>query len=235
LRTTESDSSFSSGFAPRACSLSYQISLKFRYTSKDSHNHFTSVRQEPVDTGSISAATLETYAGDGAPPQLVFALGKLGFDFGTEARRDSITQHMDPPANPDDPSQLLAYCEKNPWDGTAILWTFNLDATPIYTIQAHGAFAQMICQRIYEFLGEQTRGEIERVSIPGYIRGTARLSNGQVVPVIWPDLRGMYSWNTKALVESVCGKSPAETGEARRERRIYQQGAGSYELSATSL
>ncbi len=144
------------------------------------------MNQELVDTGSISAA-----AGGGAPPQLVFALGQLGFDFGTEARRDSIVQHMDPPANPDDPSQLLAYFEKNPWDGTAILWTLNLDATPIYTIRAHGAFAQMICQRLYEFLGEQTRGEIERVSIPGYIGGSARLSNGQVVPVIWPDLRGM--------------------------------------------
>jgi hypothetical protein len=42
-RTTESDSSFSSGFSPRTCSLSYQISLKFRYTGKDSHNHFSSV------------------------------------------------------------------------------------------------------------------------------------------------------------------------------------------------
>ena len=170
------------------------------------------MNQELVDTGSISAA-----AGGGAPPQLVFALGQLGFDFGTEARRDSIVQHMDPPANPDDPSQLLAYFCKKPLGRTAILWTLNLDATPIYTIQAHGAFAQMICQRLYEFLGEQTRGEIERVSIPGYIGGSARLSNGQVVPVIWPDLRGMYSWNNKALVESVCGKSPAE--KAKQEEK----------------
>ena len=149
------------------------------------------MNREPVNTGSISAATCVTCAGGGAPPQLVFVLGQLGFDFGSEARRDSIMQHMDPPANPNDQSQLLAYLEKNPWDGTAILWTLNLDATPIYTIQVHGAFAQMICQRLYEFLGEQTRGEIERVSIPGYIGGSARLSNGQVVPVIWPDLRGI--------------------------------------------
>jgi hypothetical protein len=43
-RTTESDSSFSGGVSPRTCSLSYQISLKFRYTGENSHNHFASVR-----------------------------------------------------------------------------------------------------------------------------------------------------------------------------------------------
>ncbi len=158
----------------------------------------------------VTAATCETCAAGALPPQLVFAVGQLGFDFGTEARRDSIMQHMDQPANPNDPNQLLAYCKKNPWDSTAILWTLNLDSTPIYTIQVHGAFAQMVCHRLCEFLNEQTQGEIERVSIPGYIEGSTQLSSGQIVPVIWPDLRGMYSWNNKALVESTCGKPPAE-------------------------
>jgi len=170
------------------------------------------INHEQHDAGSIKAAVCETCASasENAPLQLVFALGQLGFDFETEARRDSIMQHMDAPANPNDPNQLLAYCKKNPWEGSAILWTLNLDATPIYAIQAHGAFAQMICQRLCEFLDEQTRGEIERVSIPGYIEGSSQLSSGQVVPIIWPDLRGMYSWNNKALIESVCGKPPAE-------------------------
>jgi cyanobactin maturation PatA/PatG family protease len=166
--------------------------------------------QESADIGSISAATCETCAGGGASSQLVFALGQVGFDFGIEARRDSIVQHMDPPANPHDPNQLLAYLEKNPWDASAILWTLNLDATPIYAIRAQGAFASEIYQRLREFLGEETHGEVERVSIPGFNGGSARLFSGQVVPVIWPDLRGMYSWNTAALVEAACGKSPTE-------------------------
>jgi len=158
----------------------------------------------------VTAATCETCAAGAPPPQLVFALGQLGFDFGTEARRDSIMQHMDQPANPNDPHQCIAYLEKNPWDAAAIIWTLSLDATPIYAIQAHGPFASEICQRLCEFLGDQIRGEVERVSIPGYIGGSARLSNGQIVPVILPNLRGMYNWNTASLVEAVCGKPPTE-------------------------
>src|SRR5207244_9882691 len=65
------------------------------------------------------------------PPQLVFALGQLGFDFGTEARRDSIQQHIGANANPFDPRQLLEYLTSNHWDASAIIWTLNLDATPI--------------------------------------------------------------------------------------------------------
>ena len=172
--------------------------------------------QEFVSAG-ITAAACETCAGGGAPPQLVFALGQLGFDFGTEARRDSIMQHMDQPANPYDPQQCMAYLEKHPWDAAAIIWTLSLDATPIYAIQAQGAFASGICQRLCEFLGDQTRGEVERVSVPRYIGGNARLSNGQVIPVIWPDLRGMYSWNTAILVEAACGKPPSGKDEQAKK------------------
>jgi cyanobactin maturation PatA/PatG family protease len=180
--------------------------------------------QHSVGSGNIRATTCETCGGGGAPSQLVFALGQLGYDFGTEARRDSIMQHMDEPTNPYDPHQFLAYLEKNPWDAAAILWTLNLDATPIYAIQAQSAFAQEISQRLRQFLGEQTRGEVERVSIPGYIAGSARLSNGQVVPVIWPDLRGMYSWNTEALVSVVCGAPPAEEAQ-QKEKDDYAEKA----------
>lgn len=145
----------------------------------------------------------------GAPPvQLVFALGMLGYDFGSEARRDSILQHMTAAANPHDPTQLLEYLEKNPWDAAAILWTLNLDTTPVYAIQARGAFANDIYRRLRDFLGEQTKGEVERISVPGYIGGNTKLFTGQFVPVIWPEPRGMYSWNTTALVEAVSGASP---------------------------
>lgn len=140
----------------------------------------------------------------------MFALGQLAYDFGTEARRDSVMQHMKQPANPHDPVQLLVYLKDNPWDAAAILWTLNLDATPIYAIQAQGGFASETYQRLGEFLGEQARGEVERVSIPGYIAGSARLFTGQVVPIIWPVLRGMYSWNTMALVQAICGAPPLD-------------------------
>lgn len=194
-------------------------------SSEDFPRTENSPNQGSAGTG-VTAAACETCAGGGMPPQLVFALGQLGFDFGTEARRDSIMQHMEQPANPYDPHQCMAYLEKHPWDAAAIIWTLSLDATPIYAIQAHGAFASGICQRLCEFLGDQTRGEVERVSIPGYISGNARLSNGQVVPVIWPDLRGMYSWNIATLVEAACGKPPAEKdGQAKKDLYIKKSQA----------
>src|SRR5262249_54222840 len=54
----------------------------------------------------------------GGNSQLVYALGRLAYDFGTEARRDSIAQHMGDrgdEANPWDQRQMLDYLEKNPW------------------------------------------------------------------------------------------------------------------------
>ena len=146
----------------------------------------------------------------GGSPQLVYALGQLGFDFGTEARRDSIMQQMCEGANPHDPAQLLSYLEKNPSHAAAILWTLNLDATSIYVIQGQGAFAGHVYERLGEFLQAQIDPEqrVERVSVPGCIAGSARLMNGQVVPVIWPELRGMFSWTTAALVDAVTGSPP---------------------------
>ena len=170
--------------------------------------------------------------GNGGPMQLVFALGKLGYDFGTEVRCDSIRQHMeekerekkqkkleeeqkklglsisqDTPqherepdsdivSNPHDPVQLLDYLgTENSWDAAAIIWTLNLDATPIYAIKACGAYAAEVYLKLREFLRDQINNTVERVSIPGYIAGSTRLMNGQTVPIIQPDLRGMYTFN----------------------------------------
>ncbi|MEE9425278.1 MAG: hypothetical protein V3V18_09900 [Methylococcales bacterium] len=133
----------------------------------------------------------ETSNPNNAQAQMFIVQGQLGFDYETTARRDAIMQHIDKPVNPNDlnnPNHLLAYLEKHPWDADSILWTLNLDATPIYAIKAQGPFSKEVCQQLCEFLGEQTREELERVSIPGYIEGSTRLSNGQVVPVLCPDL-----------------------------------------------
>jgi cyanobactin maturation PatA/PatG family protease len=179
--------------------------------------------------------------GGSASTQLVFAIGQLGYDFGTEARRDSIMQHMEPPAenvppNPHDPNQLLAYLEKNPSDADAIFWTLNFDATPIYAIKPKDAFAMETYQRLRQFLHEQAAGEIERISLGGIIYASIRLLSGQVVPVICPNLRCMNSWNTAALLDAVSGASGAseetkkrkasnEKSEAVRNflERVYQE------------
>ena len=145
--------------------------------------------------------------GGGGQMQLVYVLGKLGTDFGTEARRDSFTQTM--PAG----MSLLDYLtpppvdmpreqaeQRAPWASQSLIWTLNLDATPIYAIEPTGPYANLTYERLREFLIDQ---DVEHVSIPGYISGSVRLMSGQVVPTICPDLRGMYCWSVEALIDIV--------------------------------
>jgi cyanobactin maturation PatA/PatG family protease len=75
-------------------------------------------------------------------------------------------------------------------------------------------------------LHEQLAEGVERVSVPGVIAGKARLLNGQVVPVIAPELRGMYSWTTKALVDAVVGAAPAEPQPADIKEKHEQKRIG---------
>lgn len=177
-----------------------------------------------IRASQIAPAGCDCGGGGGGVPQLVFAIGQLGYDFGSEARRDSIMQHMEPPAgsqtppNPHDPRQLLAYLEKNPADADSIYWTLNLDATPIYAIKPKDAFAMETYLRLRQFLREQTAGEIERISLGAVIYSSVRLLSGQVVPVVCPNLRCMNSWNTGALIDAVLGAShEAEEPKKRRE------------------
>jgi cyanobactin maturation PatA/PatG family protease len=175
-----------------------------------------------VNPSAIQPAACSCGGGNGTPAQLVYALGQLGYDFGTEARRDSIQQHMGEGANPQDPRQLLAYLNENPWDAAAITWTLNLDATPIYAIQPSGAYADRAYERLIQFLREQLTEGVERISVPGVIMGQVMLMSGQVVPMILPTLRCMYSWTTVALIEAICENPPAESA-SEQDREAYGQ------------
>jgi len=160
----------------------------------------------------------------------------LGYDFGTQARRDSIQQAMNltrPPLQ----QELLYYFsgedaegnpfrnDPHPWDAQSIIWTLNLDATPIYAIAPAGPYASLTYDRLRQFLADQN---VERVSIPGYIGGSVRLMSGQVVPVIIPQVRGMFSWTVPALIDSLMQATPTAarenvTGKLREylERTYY--------------
>jgi cyanobactin maturation PatA/PatG family protease len=149
--------------------------------------------------------------------QLVFAIGTLGISFVSEQRRDSIAQHMAGPANPrpnpHDPTQLLAYLNSDPWEAAAVLWTLSLDGTTVYAVQPYGPFAAETYQRLRQFLGEQLTEGVERVSIPGFIAGRISLMTGQIVPVIAPELRCMYSWSTATLTKAITGEAPSPSAE----------------------
>ena len=84
-----------------------------------------------------------------APSGLVYAIGTVGWDFGTEARRDAFIQQMDVveagdsllPANPYDPNQLHRYLAENPWDSDKVIWTCNMESRmPLYALEAETPF-----------------------------------------------------------------------------------------------
>jgi PatG C-terminal len=204
----------------------------------------------------------------------IFALGVLGYDFGTEARRDSfkaLMPSMDPnggfpffptpppkegppparvipfPPNPYDPIQMVNYLagyprptppfptqggypklepkafsdeippvpkgypglEASPWDAGELIWTLNIELTPVYAIRPVGGFTAEVYQRLVQFLDGQTRAPddvdyVERVSVPGYLSGeNITLYSGQVLPVLVPTLRGMFGWNVNTLINVV--------------------------------
>ncbi len=139
----------------------------------------------------------------------VYALGTVGYDFGSEARRDSLTQEIG--KNVSNPREFLEAMRVDPSLAAAVTWTLSLETTVIYAIQPVGAFATTVYDRLQEFLQAQLSEGAERVSIPGRVRGSARLLNGQVVPRIVPEARGMYDWSTPSLVRTVLGEPPSES------------------------
>ncbi|MGQ0794543.1 MAG: S8 family serine peptidase [Deltaproteobacteria bacterium] len=167
--------------------------------------------------------------------QLVFALGAIGYDFGTEARADSITQNMNPEANdPYDPEDLIRYLDENPHEAASVTWTLELDDTTIYAIEGRGVFGSVVYERLREFLGDQygicdnpephEHEEIDRVAIAGYIVGQTSLSTGQTVPVIAAEPRGMSSWSVEHLVKLVMGEiSPEDSPEDEKESYLERE------------
>jgi len=163
-------------------------------------------------------------------PQLVYALGQIGYDVVSEARLDSLAQKMagwTGDSMPErvlafDPGRMLAYLEDNPWDAAAIEWTLSVDGTPIYAIRPVGPFAAEGYKQLRAFLRDRLTEGVDRVSIPGIVAGKTTLLMGQTVPLVVPELRGMYSWTTSALVDAVVGSAPGN-GAADTERAGHEQ------------
>ena len=171
------------------------------------------------------------------PPQdvtnIVYVIGTLGYDFGSEARRDSFKQLMPAvtigntqiPANPYDARQMVDYLANNLSEAKSLTWTLNMELTPIYAIEAVGSFAREVYEALQELLAGEVEAEdaeryIERVSIPGKLTGrTVKLFSGQVVPVIEPvSPRGIYGWRVNTLVGSALEAVRGEQAEADDEQ-----------------
>jgi len=142
--------------------------------------------------------------GGGEPPQKVYALGSLWFDFGTEARYDAIVQQLGDPIRANNPTELFGFLRENPQFLTGITFILMQDQIPLYAIQPAGAFALQTYTTMLDALDSSIadRGKEQRISLPGYISGSARLMNGMTVPVVFPDLRGMYMWRATDLIQA---------------------------------
>lgn len=165
--------------------------------------------------------------------QLAYALGTLGYDFGSEARRDTFKQLMPPfdlgegmmvPANPYDARQMTDYLASDISEARSLIWTLNIELTPVYAIEPKGPFAREAYLALQQLLSGQIQPEdsedyIERVSIPGVLSGrTVKLFSGQVVPVIEPQsTRGLYGWKVNTLVNAAFETVQASEGEADQE------------------
>jgi len=155
-------------------------------------------------------------AGNGNSGGLVYALGTLGYDFGSEARRDSFKQLMPNvridntlvPPNPYDARQMVDYLKLYPSESLELIWTLNLELMPIYAIKPSGSYGRDVYDTLVKLLDGEVKAEtdpgyVERVSIPGRLTGeTVRLFSGQVIPVIEPrNNRGLYGWEVNSLIK----------------------------------
>lgn len=197
---------------------------------------FTSTPTQPnnmTPANNSNAVTPSQAPSDLASSQLVYALGTLGYDFGSEARRDTFKQLMPPfnlgggvmvPANPYDARQMVDYLASNISEARSLIWTLNIELTPVYAIDPKGPFARETYLALQELLAGQIQPEqdddyIERVSIPGVLSGrTVKLFSGQVVPVIEPQsTRGVYGWKVNNLVNAAFAEVQAVTEGANQE------------------
>ena len=149
---------------------------------------------------------------------LVYVLATLGYDFGSEARRNSFKQLMnvvsvagtEVPPNPYDARQMVQHLLDHKSEAKALIWTANLELTPIYALRPEGSFAHEIYGQLVDLLNQEILAEdddkyIERVGLPAYLTGgSVKLFSGQTVPEIGlVNTRGITGWNTNVLMKKL--------------------------------
>ena len=115
---------------------------------------------------------------------------------------------------------LLTHLSANPYYAQSLIWTVELDATPIYAIVPAGPFAGVVYERLREFLTDQ--GYRAGFDSGSYSGGSVRLMSGQVVPALIPEVRGMYSWSVEQLLNAVIEEGTPEENRAGLRNRIRE-------------
>lgn len=129
----------------------------------------------------------------------IYALGALGFDFGSLERRDALyAENGGRPiiTNADLASFLMASPLASA-DYQAVIWTLVLDRAPIYALRAPTSLdAWALYQALVPILSNPL---VDRIAVPGRIGGDVTLLDGRVVPVIECAPRTIRKWSTTAM------------------------------------
>lgn len=164
--------------------------------------------------------------------QKVFVLGRLYYDFGTEARRDYFVAQMrawwerhhpdGPPFSAGmvyNPKVMVDYLFNLDEDGVprpdepdhmdqapALIWTIYIDQDPVYALVPEDQYAVISFIRLLEALKGQVSSEdpeTYRISIAGTIDNQITLLNGTVVPKLAIVTRAIFYWDIEALLGSM--------------------------------
>jgi len=169
-----------------------------------------------------------TCGGAQKKPQLVYAIGRLGVSFISQARRDAIWRKINGKVEGDlkpiTDTALQDLLKKEPFHSQAVVWTLSRTEVPMYAIVPAGAFAS----EAYKWLVEEWADkDVEFISLPGVLAGQIALYDGQIIDAVVPDLRGMFSWDTdkytKALRDGLKKADPSvsDTLIMREMKRFF--------------
>ena len=165
-------------------------------------NDIDSILSPVPESHTVRAAEISPSCGCMGASYLVYAVGNLGYDFGTEARLSSFRRLMASPENqhpnPLHPEQLAHYLERHPEAATELHWLLLIDGEPVYVLLPAGAYAHHIHEHFRKVLLQQNAGgadRIEKIVVPGTAGSKVRLLSGAEVPVVQPDFRGFAEWN----------------------------------------
>jgi hypothetical protein len=125
-------------------------------------------------------------------PRLVYAVGEIGIDFPSPARRDAIAREIG--GDPADPARLLTFLEAKPWYAASIVWTLRRGPVPIYALEPGAAFAAPGYARLGAIFRAQRAGGAGPAVVPGLIVAEQGLRDGSTLPVVRPELRGLSTW-----------------------------------------
>lgn len=150
--------------------------------------------------------------------QKAYVIGTLNVDFGTQARKDYVTQQMSlpgpiKPGIAEDPAELSKYLADNPADALAVNWIVSIDSTPVYALAPEDQFALPTYGLLLDVYRDtwaprdadppnrpRPDPKFDRMAVGGTIVGTTRLLNGHYVPTIAPVTRGLHGLATDDMV-----------------------------------